>query len=332
MWLERLERTLRQEETASLRDWLKVRLHRDAIIDRCNLWHGPEILAVLATLFPVDMSPPPPNRWLGQMALTIFSAAVWLGLIVMIVVLWLRVDSTRAPFGAGDAYLTPVNGQRVFHLSDGSSMRLNTATHVLVSLGTRSRDITIVDGEATFDVAEDPARPFQVRAGGRQFECGPHGGRFNIRRLSDSEVELTVINGSVKALANTEPAFLTPAQVRSRVSEGEHIFNASEGGFLGPGWASTWKLQEESMEKRLAWQRGRIILTNEMLEDAIKEVERYTSARFVFADDELRKLRVSAELRTGDIDTVLRLLRDSLHVESRADANGQFVLSLSTQP
>ncbi len=331
-WLERLERTLRPDEVAPLREWLKVRPHRDAIIARCNLWHGPEILAVLATLFPVDMAPPPPNRWLGQVALTAFSAVVWLGVIVTIVVLWTREDASRTPFGAGDSYRTAVHGQRVLRLSDGSSVMLNTATYVLANIGTRSREVTLVDGEATFDVTKDPARPFQVRAGSRQFECGPDGGRFNIRRLSDTDVEITLVRGSIKALVNADAAALTPAQVRSRFSAGAHTFHASEGGLLGPGWVLPGKLDKESMERRLAWQRGRIILVDEMLEDALKEVERYTTTRFVLVDDGLRRLRVSAEFRTGDIDAVLRLLRDTLHVESRADENGDFLLSLSTQP
>lgn len=40
MWLEKLERTLRPTESAQLREWLKVRLHREVIVERCKLWQS----------------------------------------------------------------------------------------------------------------------------------------------------------------------------------------------------------------------------------------------------------------------------------------------------
>src|SRR6185503_9175913 len=51
-WLAQLERGLRGDEGARLREWLKNKTNRTQILDAARLWHGPEIVAVLAGLVP----------------------------------------------------------------------------------------------------------------------------------------------------------------------------------------------------------------------------------------------------------------------------------------
>lgn len=59
-------------------------------------------------------------------------------------------------------YVT-VRGERaIVHLGDGTQVTLGPATRLRVALGARQRDL-VLDGEALFDVAHDPARPFRVR-------------------------------------------------------------------------------------------------------------------------------------------------------------------------
>ena len=49
-WLALLERGLRGPEGTQLREWLKSKEHRKAILDAARLWHGPDVVAVLAGL------------------------------------------------------------------------------------------------------------------------------------------------------------------------------------------------------------------------------------------------------------------------------------------
>src|SRR5580704_378072 len=62
VWLARLERGLLPQEGSSLRDWLRQPAHREAIVDAAKLWHGPDIIAVLAELVPVGFGNAPPPR------------------------------------------------------------------------------------------------------------------------------------------------------------------------------------------------------------------------------------------------------------------------------
>ena len=53
-WLAKLDRGLRQDEGANLREWLKQSVNRTAILDVARQWSGPEVIALLSELFPIS--------------------------------------------------------------------------------------------------------------------------------------------------------------------------------------------------------------------------------------------------------------------------------------
>ena len=59
LWLARLERGLQAREGALLRQWLKEPTRRNAIVDTAKLYHGPDIVAVLAQMVPVGFGDAP---------------------------------------------------------------------------------------------------------------------------------------------------------------------------------------------------------------------------------------------------------------------------------
>jgi transmembrane sensor len=63
-------------------------------------------------------------------------------------------------FGARESYSTGVGEARMIRLADGSRVQLNTDSEIDVSLQKERRQIRFVKGEARFDVAHDPSRPF----------------------------------------------------------------------------------------------------------------------------------------------------------------------------
>ncbi len=58
-------------------------------------------------------------------------------------------------------YSTGVGEQRTIKLEDGSTIALNTDTAVRVELTDRMRRVSLLRGEALFNVAKDPTRPFR---------------------------------------------------------------------------------------------------------------------------------------------------------------------------
>ncbi|HYG28420.1 MAG TPA: FecR domain-containing protein, partial [Caulobacteraceae bacterium] len=104
--------------------------------------------------------------------------------------------------GAGVAWLarprairgTALGERRVVALEDGSRVELNTDSRIEVAYAEDQRRIVLLKGEALFEVAKDPSRPFVVMANGAEVRA--IGTAFNIR-LREKLVELTVTEGVV---------------------------------------------------------------------------------------------------------------------------------------
>jgi transmembrane sensor len=94
-----------------------------------------------------------------------------------------------------------------------------------------------------------------------------------------------------------------------------------------PGFQSVSQIDQSEADARLAWQRGLIIFEDEALQDALDEVDRYTTTQFVLADEKVRHVRIDGSFRTGDVDGLLASLRDKFRVDWRRDAQGRIVLS-----
>lgn len=329
MWLERIERTISEAEAQALRSWLKSARHREMIVDRCKRWHGPEILAVLGELVPVETLRDRVEKHYGRMVLAIFLAISGIGLMTVLIAVskvmpgW---DPMGNPLRAEAVVETGVGDRKTLALPDGGSILLNTATRVLINYTPHSRDITVLRGEVAFDARYAAERPFLVQAGARVFEVEPGDARFTLRRITQDQVELTVAQGRVQARESRRPPEISPALLRARVAYGSHTFSASQAGTLSAGWQSAWPLSATELERRTAWQSGRMIFEREPLEDALQEVQRYTSMRFILAEPGLGLTRVTATWPVGDVEAVMRHLRRDLHIESRHTTGTEIVL------
>jgi transmembrane sensor len=327
-WLERIERSISAQEAQALRQWLKTPAHRETIVERCKRWHGAEILAVLGELIPVEAFADRVERQYDRMVSGIFLGISGIGLITVLIAVSKILpgsDAHQNPLRAEAAIDAAVGERKTFELPDGGSIVLNSGTRAFLDYEPRSRDVTLMNGEAAFDAKYDSSRPFHVFAGSRSFEIGEGGARFNLRKMTRDQIELTVLEGQVRALESPLPDEIPPALLRARVSYGAHSFSSLEGGTLGVGWQSPAKFSPAQVDKRIAWQSGRLIFVDERLEDVLHEVERYTAFRFQFAD-ELRTVRMSAEFGIGDTEAVRRYLRDNLRIGSHTTRSGAIVL------
>jgi transmembrane sensor len=336
-WLARITRGLRDDEGVELREWLKDPANRNVIVETANLWHGPDVVGVLAEAFPESRDIPRSVPRQDYVAMSIKVAAtvciVALGAFALMGTMpWLYFGgpSVPKPGTTSMTFTTAIGERREVELADRSVVTLNTRTRMTVTYSPQSRDVHLEYGEASFDVAPNSSRPFNVRAGKREFQA--LGTRFIVRVLSPDNVELTVTEGEVK-VAYAPPRWPeTPAKRRENLSFGETTLVASETALIEPGYQSVRMLVEGEQEAREAWQRGLIIFDGTPLEDALAEVDRYAPVKFVFADDKLRTVRVGGDFRTGDVDGLLAALRQNFFIDSKRDSQGRVVLTaLNTQ-
>jgi transmembrane sensor len=331
-WIARLQRGLYPEEGAELRAWLKTPAHREAILETARLLHGADVNSVLAALIPTKREPekpkPRPLSFTMPLTFAVLSTVAFGGILLL----------GHAPKSSGNVathrvaraedteiYSTAIGETKEVKLPDGTTLTLNTATRVGVTYSTDSREVYLSQGEASFDVAYTPARPFIVDAGRRRFQVA--GTKFNLRMLPSNTVELTVAEGAVKVLDAPPVLPSTPARRRDPITYGEAVVHAFEEAVVEPGFQSVTHIDANEVESRLAWQRGLIVFEDKALEDALAEVERYTQTRFVVADDKLRHVRVSGQFPIRNVNSVRQALHRGFLVKSRKDETGRVVLT-----
>src|ERR1700724_1682824 len=65
---------------------------------------------------------------------------------------------------ADPTYTTGIGEQRIVRLDDGTRLSLNSGTRVRIAYDDSERRVELESGEAYFEVAHNPARPFIVTA------------------------------------------------------------------------------------------------------------------------------------------------------------------------
>jgi transmembrane sensor len=334
VWLAKLTRGLRDGEGAELHEWLRSRKNRSILIEAASLYHGLDVLLVLRQLFPDSPEllnhRSEPRRDLVATALKAVAA------VCIVAIGTLMLMGQPPSFLLGNApypqtgsitrtYATAIGERRQVKLPDGSTVTLNTRTRMTVNYSLRLRDVHLEYGEASFDVTPNPERPFNVRAGRRELQA--LGTRFIVRVLDEENVQVTVTQGAVKVVYAPPRWPETPAKRRENLSFGETLVGAQETALVEPGYQSVRELVPGEAEARLAWQKGMIIFDGTPLEAALAEVDRYTTAQFVVADDRIRNVLVGGDFRAGDVDGLLTALRRNFRIDSRRDAQGRIVLT-----
>ena len=340
-WLGHLGRGLRDDEGVRLREWLEQPLNRKTIAAAAQLWHQPEVIAVLRELIPLNQELAPGKRkvprsrtlTMSLMAVAaagvVFAAALALGGKPMWAYLFHR-SQVWLPSVGGKSYVTAIGEARTISLPDASTAQLNTHTRMFVNYGPTWRDVTLRYGEADFHVRRDDRRPFSLLAAGHRLQV--EGTRFDVRVLSAGTVALTVIEGSVKVLYSSAESPDTPALARLHDNStlDDTTVGAMQTALLEPGFLFARKIAPSDADARLAWQHGMIVLRGARLQDALAEVDRYTDTQFVLADNSMRDIRIGGDFRTGDVGGLLQLLKKDFRIDSRRDSQGRVVLTSLT--
>ena len=125
------------------------------------------------------------NRW---KPLAVAASVLLCAFVAMMTVQWLPADS----------FQTAIGEFRQVGLNDGSTIDLNTDTAIDVDLSRGGRIVELHRGEAFFDVAPDPNRPFVVRTA--TGEVTVLGTKFNVS-INNGETLVTVLEGHVQVAA-----------------------------------------------------------------------------------------------------------------------------------
>lgn len=245
-----------------------------------------------------------PRRWgIALAASVVLCAVAGIG--------W-RLANPAAPIYE---YASAIGEQRTLVLADGSTVLLAPASHIAVEFSEGVRDIELREGEATFDVAHDTARPFRVHAGNNTVQAV--GTRFTVNRLP-SGTRVAVTEGKVKVSASKtgwlqslldEPqATIIDKDSAALESLGRPAaLAAGEQARIPQGQQALLRMPLEVPSASPSSLR-RLSFRNDTLADIVTEFNRYNPRQIVVEDEQARQQRYSGVFNADDAESFLQFL------------------------
>ncbi len=224
-------------------------------------------------------------------------AAALAASVLAAVLLLPRLADNHAPV----YYQTARGEQQHIELADHSLVTLNTDSRLAVTLSADQRQLQLLRGEAYFDVAPDPRRPFQVDTGAARVTA--IGTAFNILR-SDDNVQVSVTEGVVRVTELGETGMRVPA---AEIVRAHQSLAAS-----GKGLKHAHPVDINTVT---AWQRGELVAVEMPLPELISQIERYHDTHIIIGNSSLAARKVSGVFQLRELDALLHALAISLDLQ-----------------
>ncbi len=307
-WISRLDRQLTGEEARALQAWMAADPENEALLmEMARLWDKMDALGRLSSLFQPPVAPrrrAPLLAFAGLATMVVAVVALWL--------VWHPAAPTHHPAPTEYVYQTGVGESTNVTLSDGTDLVLNTNSRIAVRYTDQYRLFTLERGEVYVKVARDRVRPLRVMAGGKYVQAV--GTEFNVRITSDQKIELVVVEGKVQVGVHHQSERAAKPERPETPTQPPQSLVAGQAVILGSAHEEVEQVSIEDIEVKLSWRQGNLIFRGESLEDAVREVGRYTQVEFVFLDQDLKKIRVAGLFKAGDVDGLLATLRENFNI------------------
>ena len=190
-------------------------------------------------------------------------------------------------------HVTAVGQRETIQLSDGSTMTLNTDSAVALDFENGHRQVTLLKGEAFFDVRQDTGQSFLVTTGLSETE--DLGTTFLVRR--DEGEDCVILKDGlviVRRLSDrAESVVLDP---------GEKVV-------VTPNALSPAKAVD--IGQSFAWLDGYVILRDQVFSRALSTLRRYHDGAVIVAGDRLDEAKVSGNYNVDEPQTAIRTLAEA---------------------
>ena len=213
---------------------------------------------------------------------------------------------------------TGIGERRTVVLEDGTQVTLNTATRLVVEYDKQRRQVRLEAGEAFFEVARRPERPFVVRAGNREVRA--LGTAFLVRRDA-MRIAVTLVEGKIAVMPTGSEGSSSAVTPASPLAPGERIvFTEHE----------QPQLDHPEVAKLTAWEQGLVNIDNLTLTQAVAEMNRYNTLQLVVTGP-AANIRVSGVFRITDSENLAKAVALTHGLQIHREAQ-RIVLSGTPRP
>jgi transmembrane sensor len=205
---------------------------------------------------------------------------------------WFQASGATGPSPEDPVFTTAVGEQSTFRLADNSVVTLSTDSAVRVNHWKTERRLTLLRGQAFFQVAKDASRPFVVAAGDKRVTAV--GTAFDVR-MEPGKLSVTLVEGRVR-IAGPSPG-------------GDRTIEMAAGSRFVAANAADWVVAAVDTAKESSWLQGRLVFDGEPLSAVVDEMNRFSQRKLWIADPRVGATPVSGVFKTGQVDAFVAALR-----------------------
>lgn len=235
--------------------------------------------------------------------MTRIAAVLFIPLFLFTFINW-RGNVTEKKASVYAEIYSPLGARTSFSLPDGSSGWLNGGSYLhFPTEFTRKYRTVELNGEAYFNVKENPKKPFNVLTDG--IKVTAYGTSFNVMAYPDDQtVEVTLESGDVEIFGKNEyRKYLSVGKLkpgyRGVLLKGTNIYNT----------------QKVDTDKYTSWKNGRLVFRHESMTEVVNRINRWYNVRLVIKNKNLESYSYRATLIDETLDEVLRLLQISAPIK-----------------
>jgi transmembrane sensor len=329
LWIAKLDGDLSTEDRQALVEWMRADPENQTMfLKMVELWDKMEDLSRLSDLFPrPDQSHAPLSRKFIAIA-----ASVLIGVLVVVLngigrqqVNDPNVSLELAQSNYEQIFETGIGERSKFTLPDNSQLILNTDSLIEVSFSERHRRLVLQRGEVHVKVAHDTSRPLSVFAADSIVQAV--GTAFNLQIIGDNEIELVVTEGKVLVDVQDSSRLQTSTSIPPVLSDSAILVSEGQEMRVGEPDEEVKLVTPSEIEVRLSWRQGNLVFQGETLEEAIKEIGRYTTVEFFFLSNDIKNLRVAGRFKAGDVDGLLLTLSENFNISNQQIGERKILLS-----
>lgn len=188
-------------------------------------------------------------------------------------------------------YATEIRETRVIALPDGSKLHLGPQSLVALDFAEK-RTVSLLEGEAFFEVEPMPDRPFVVTANG--VSTTVLGTAFNVRTGDDS-VDIAVEHGHVRVNSTA-------------MAEGQELLAGDMVNVNGDGMVMRQQIAPSLVG---SWRHGQLIAKDQAFSEMVETIERYYDGWVVIADGELARKPLTGFYDLTDPVAALHAMADA---------------------
>ena len=193
LWVSKIDRGLSPQEHEALRQWVSTSaIHATELKLAAEFWDETSVLQELSSLFPLQSNERERYKSYWFPAIAVACSVFFVALVLSYLPSTNNEETLSTVSLANDnrTFITAVGENESHRLPDGSVVHMNTNSEILIEYTSSIRRLSLLKGEAHFEVAHDTDRPFSVQAD--EINVTAIGTAFNIELGQPGDIELLV--------------------------------------------------------------------------------------------------------------------------------------------